>query len=338
MQRFSGVYVWAALIVLFAIWIPDRFLSLSTPKSIAGEQAIIAMVALAALLPLAAGHFDLSIGATLGFTSVLMSWLVVDHQMNVAVAALITFFAGVVIGIVNAIVVVVWKVGSFIATLAMATLLGSMVIVVSGGTQIVGLLPSGFLAIGQGVWFGVAAPVYWLAILAVVLYYILEHTPAGRLLYATGASPEAAKLSGVSTDRWIFGSFVASGAISGLAGIVYLAKIGSASLTAGAPYLLPAFAALFLGATQIRPGWPNVTGTLIAITLLATGVKGLQLTPMFSGSQWIGGVFHSVALILAVALAHRAATSRRPAVNTSEESPTTTTQNTAADERPVMRS
>jgi ribose transport system permease protein len=122
--------------------------------------------------------------------------------------------------------------------------------------------------------------------------------PLGRRMYATGANPDAARLSGVRTSRMAWGSLIASAAISGLAGVLYTSLTGP-SLTFGATFLLPAFAACFLGATQILPGRFNVWGTLIAIFVLAIGVTGLQLVTSVS---WITDMFDGVALVVAVAL------------------------------------
>ena len=122
----------------------------------------------------------------------------------------------------------------------------------------------------------------------------------GRRLQAVGSNPEAARLSGVRTGRYVFGSLVGSSLLAAVAGVVFAAKIGSASLTAGPPYLLPAFAAIFLGSTQVRPGRANVVGTLIAIALLATGTKGLQLLGV---PIWMSSLFNGAVLLVAVSLA-----------------------------------
>jgi ribose transport system permease protein len=141
--------------------------------------------------------------------------------------------------------------------------------------------------------------VLYLLILAALVWWVMQHTPAGRYLYAIGGNSEAARLAGVRTDRWTFLSLVASGFICGIAGVLY-GSLSGPSLTFGPAMLLPAFAAVFLGSTQIRPGRVNVWGTLIAVYVLATGVKGLQLV---TGVQWLSDLFNGAALIVAVAFA-----------------------------------
>ena len=135
--------------------------------------------------------------------------------------------------------------------------------------------------------------------MAVSIWYLLEHTASGRRLYATGFNPDAARLAGVRTDRLRFLSLVASGGLAGATGIVLASMLGSGSPTAGTPYLLPAFAAAFLGATQLKHGRFNAGGTIIAVLLLGTGVTGLALA---NAPQWAGDMFVGVVLIASLAL------------------------------------
>ena len=191
------------------------------------------------------------------------------------------------------------KVNSFIATLAMASIIEAVIYGVTDGRQVVGSVSPTFLRFGQSQPFGVPAPIFYMAGIAFVAWVVLEHTPVGRLVYAVGSNSEAARLSGIRTGRYLFGSLVASSAMATIAGIVFAAKIGSASLTAGPPYLLPAFAAVLLGTTQFRPGRANVAGTVLAIFLVATGSKGLQLLGV---PIWVSRLFNGAVLIVAVAL------------------------------------
>jgi ribose transport system permease protein len=141
--------------------------------------------------------------------------------------------------------------------------------------------------------------VFYLLGISIVMWFVLNHTPVGRRIYATGGSREAAMLAGVRTERIILGSFLVSGALAALAGILLTASLASASPTLGPNYLLPAFAAVFLGSTQITPGRFNVLGTLLAVYVLAMGVKGLQL---LGAPVWTPDLFNGVALLVAVGL------------------------------------
>jgi ribose transport system permease protein len=163
---------------------------------------------------------------------------------------------------------------------------------------------STFLDLGTKPILGIPLPFYVMIVLAIIIYIVIEYLPIGRYLYASGGNAQAARLAGVRVNNVVFGSLVASAFTAGITGVVLAARIGTASPEIGPSYLLPAFSAVFLGSTQIKPGRVNVIGTLVAVYLLATGVKGLQLA---GAPSYINDLFNGAALIIAVALAARSA-------------------------------
>jgi ribose transport system permease protein len=299
LNRFTGLFLWAALIVVFAIWIPDTFLTGTTVKSIAADQAITAILAVGILFALAADQYDLSVAQNLGFSCVVTASLVVKSGMGVVPAALITIAIGALIGIINGVVVAGIGVNSFIATLGMTSVLLALTQLLSDN-QYIGPIPQGFQDVVNASPLGIPAVTIYAIVLAVLIWAVLEHTPLGRRTYATGANPDAARLAGVPVRRHVFSVFVVSGVFAALAGVLLSAKIGQVAPDQGPPYLLPTFAACFLGTTQFKLGRFNVWGTLLALYLLATGVKGLQLA---GGEIWITDLFNGVALVAAVSLA-----------------------------------
>ncbi len=310
-DRFSGLYLWALFIVVFGLWKPDLFLTMDTVHSIASSQAIVAMLGIAVLVPLAAGVFDLSIGATTNITAVLVAQLQTKSQWGMWPAIIISVALGVFIGVVNGFLVVVLKISSFIATLATTTIIGAFQVIITNQTQPTPPTSQSWLNLTQKDVFGFQIVVLYLIILALLFWWILDHTPAGRYIYAVGGNPEASRLSGVRVGKWVWISFIVSGTVSGVAGILY-SSLNGPSLTFGAGLLLPAYAAAFLGSTQIKPGRFNVWGAVIAVYVLATGVRGLSLV---TSVQWLNDMFNGVALIAAVAFAvwrqGKAATKRR---------------------------
>ncbi len=306
LDRFSGLYVWVALIALFGLWVPDLFLTVQNARIVAGSQAITAIVALGLLVPVACGAFDLSIAGTLAVSVCTVAKLQSDGQ-PVVVSILVALGIGLAVGALNSIIVVRLHVDSFIGTLGMSSVLAAAAYWVTDGGQIATGISPGFLELGRKQILGLPLPVYYMLVLGIVLFWVLQYTPAGRYLYAVGGNPQAARLTGVRVGRITTAAFLTSGLIAAFAGIVLAAVLGSANPEVGSPYLLPAFSAVFLGATQILPGRVNVLGTLVAIFLLATGVKGLQLVGM---PGYVEDLFNGVALIVAVALAARTARNR----------------------------
>jgi ribose transport system permease protein len=296
----SSLFVWAALILLFAILVPETFPTTSNLRIVLSNEAISAVVAMGLLLPLAARQYDLSIAGVMSVSVAVVGGLMANSGWSPAAAIVATLLLGASIGAINAFVIVKLRVDSFIATLGMTSILAAVTYRLLDGQDIVSGIPPGFTELGQSQLFGIPLPVYYMAALAALLYYVLGHTPFGRYLYASGSNPEATRLAGVPVGRYVFVSLVVSGTLAALAGVILTAKLGTAPVDAGEPYLIPAFAAALFGSTQFKPGRVNVLGTLVAIYMLATGVKGLEL--LYPNNPWLDDLFQGVALIIAVAL------------------------------------
>ena len=315
LQNLSGLYLLATFIIVFGIWKPELFLTSATLHSIASAQAISAMLALALLIPLTAGVYDLSVGAVINVSAITVVSLQTQNQMGMWKAMLVTVAMCASIGALSGLIVVMLKVNSFVATLGMATIVSAIQSIISDQSQPYPPTTEAWFNLTQHTVFGFQIVVVYLVVLALLVWWALDHTPIGRYLYAIGGNTEAARLTGVAVGRWSWLSLVASASMAGIAGIFY-ASLSGPSLTFGPALLLPAFAAVFLGSTQIKPGRFNVWGTMLAVYVLATGVQGLQFV---TGVQWLNDMFNGVALIAAVAFAGwRQTRVGRPRIETGE--------------------
>lgn len=308
-RNISAIYVFLVIFAVFSLWVPGTFLQGSTWKALLEGQAITAMLAVGLVIALSAGAFDLAIGAELGFGAVLVAWLLVDHGVPIVPAIALTLFAGVLVGAINGLLVVKARIDSFIATLGVSSILLAMIAWVSNSQQIINLSQS-FQDIASTQVLGITVPVYLMLVVAALTWYVLDRTRLGRRIYATGGNIEAARLAGVRTSAVIVGALIACGVIATFAGILDSANLGTGDPTIGPPYLLPAFAAAFLGSTQFRGGRFNVWGTVVAVYVLATGVVGLQLA---GAPVWIPDFFDGAALLIAVGLANYQGTAHRHA-------------------------
>src|SRR4051812_13930133 len=304
----SALYLLALIMVIFGTWVPETFLTRETFTLVLSDQVVVGILALALLVPLVCGAFDLSCGAMLGFSLVVLSWLQAHTGLSAPVSCLLAIAACAAAGAVSGFLTVKLGVNSFIATLGMSQVLTAATLYLSQNRQIVGVLSNDFQSWGRREVLGVPVVFCYLVALGLVVWYVLECTPLGRHMFATGANPEAARLSGVRTDRMVWGSLISSAVLSGIAGIVFGAKVGSFSNSFGPPLLFPAFAAVFFGATQIKRR-PNVWGAVLAVYTLAFGVKGLQLA-FQDGVYWITPTFNGLALLVAVSLATRTGRAR----------------------------
>jgi ribose transport system permease protein len=309
-RRISAVYLWLSFIVLFGLLEPDTYLSSVTLQLIFSEGAVTCLLALAFLVPLAAGAYDLSVGAVMSASVAIGVWLQLNSAVPPALGAVIAVAACTLFGLVAGFVVVRLRVNSFIATLGMSQVLFAVALLVSGNRQLVAGFPESWSNVALGKVAGIPLVVVYLVAVALLLWYVLEHTRVGRYLFATGGNSESARLSGVPTDRMVWGALAASGAIAGLAGVIYGMRVGTFDQTVGPGYLFPAVAAVFLGASQLSQR-PNVWGTLIAYFALAFGIQGLALTSS-SAAVWSQPLFQGIALIVAVAIVSVPAIRRRP--------------------------
>jgi ribose transport system permease protein len=309
-DRFSGVYVGIALVILFCILEPKSFATVNNVRVIAANEAITAIIALGLVFALSAGMFDLSIGGTMSLAVVMVVWLQI-HGVGMVVAIVATVVGGAVVGAVNGVIVTRVGVASLICTLGTGSILTAVAVAVSGSLTLLLDSPTSFTRIGRDNWLDIPSTVWIMLVVAAAIWIVLAHTPLGRRIYAVGGNAAAARLTGVRVPLHQILALTVSGTVAAAAGVVLASQLGSAPIDGGTPYLLPAFSAAFLGATQIYPGRFNVLGSLVAIYLLGIGVKGLEL--QYPSYLWIRDLFVGAALVCAVALAALAARRRSKA-------------------------
>jgi ribose transport system permease protein len=289
LTAYGAVFVLLVMVVVFSILVPDTYPTWRNAQAILGAESVVLIISLGLLIPAVVGEFDLSVGAMVAFAAIMMASLV-GGGMPLPLAIVITLLAAGLIGLVSGFLVVRIGVSSFIATLAMSTLLSGGALWISGGQIVVENIPTSVTNLGQGDLIGIPLPAVYAAVLVVVFWYILSYTPVGRKLYVTGGNRLAADLSGVPTKRLVTSAFVVSAVVAAFGGVVTMMRTGAGDPTVGPDLLLPAFAAVFLGSTTIVPGRFNVMGTVVGILLVACGVSGLQqlgtesfVVPLFNG-------------------------------------------------------
>lgn len=294
-QRYGMIVVLAAMIAMFSILRPETFPTLANAQSILNNQAVLIVIAMAAMMGLIVGAFDLSIAATLSLSSALVIGLQ-GQGVPWPFAVLAALVCGGLIGLVNGAFIVA-RFNSFVVTLATSTVISGIAMWYTGGQVLFAKIDPTFLNAGRGRLLGFVYPLYLTAALVLLLWFVLEHTPLGRKLYATGSNLEAARLTGLPTGRLTMAGLAAGGVLAALAGVMQSAKIGSGQPDIGAVFLLPAFAAAFLGASAIKPGRFNPLGTVVGVYLVATGFTGLVLLGV---DIWIQPIFYGLVLLVAI--------------------------------------
>ncbi|MEX0683526.1 MAG: ABC transporter permease [Dehalococcoidia bacterium] len=286
------------MIAVFSILRPNTFFSKGNFETIFGTQSVLVVLTLALVITLTVGEFDLSVASTLGLAATLIATLNVTHGWSVGWAVLVALIAGAAVGTVNGFLVIRIGVDAIVATLGMATLLLGVALWVSESVIIGGISDNLRSPITHRL-FGLPASFYYALILTAILWYILRHTPLGRHLLFVGQGRDVARLAGIRVERVRWGAFIVSGLVSALAGVIAAGTFGAFLATVSPSYLLPAFAAAFLGTAAVNPGRFNPWGSVIAIYFLITGITGLQLMGL---SGWIEQVFYGGSLIAAVTI------------------------------------
>lgn len=288
------------LIVLFSLLLPNTFPTLLNLRAIVSDKSMIALLSLAAMIPMVAGRIDLTVGYGIVLWHILAISLQTLYGIPWPMAVVIVIVLGAITGLLNGLLVEVAKIDAFIATLGTGTVLYALALWHTGGRQVVGVLPDEFYALNGTFVFGLPITGFYVLVITVVMWVILEFTPVGRYLYAIGANQKAAELNGIPTRKFVVGAFIASGTLTAVTGILLASKLRIGQASVGLEYLLPALVGAFLGSTTIKPGRVNVWGTIIGVVILAVGISGIQ---QFGGSFWVEPLFNGSTLLIAIGIA-----------------------------------
>ena len=296
-ERFGLVIVWILVIALFGAMRPDSFLTWSNFSSIFGSEAVLVIVTLGLIIPLTAGDFDLSIAQTLTFVSMLTAIMSAKMGLPLWLIIPVALSAGAVVGIINGVITLYFRVHSLIVSLGVGTFLHGVTLWISDSQTIGGVDPALMQYVIIQRIFSIPISFYYAIGLAALVWYALSYTAFGQQLLFTGRGREVGRLTGVAVGRVRLLSFVASGVMGAIAGLLYTGTTGSANPSSGTTLLLPAFAAAFLGATCIKPGRFNAWGSVVAVYFLVTGINGLSVLGF---RTFVQDLFYGGALIIAV--------------------------------------
>ncbi|MCR1786132.1 ABC transporter permease [Nocardioides carbamazepini] len=302
--KYSVPILFLVILIGASLLRPETFATYTNITAVLSIQALVLIIALAGMLEMLTGEFDLSLANNTALVAALTIGLQVKQDLSWPLAIGLALLASIAVGALNAFLVVVMKVSSFVATLGTYTLLSGVWIWYLGNQAIVPEepLPTGFTNLGRHTILGLTVP-FWVAIgLAIVIFAVLKWLPLGRRIHAVGANRRAAELAGVRPRHIVAGTLVVAALIAGIAGVLLAAQYGGASPGAGSALIFPAFAGVFLGATTIDPGRFNVLGTVLAVYTLAFMVAGLQQLGGIWSEAWVTPTFNGLTVIVAVSL------------------------------------
>jgi ribose transport system permease protein len=298
-ERYALIGVWILLSLVFILLLPDTFPSVANLSNMLGSQAVLLILTLGLIFPLRAGDLDLSVASVLTLAATIVASLNVNFGWSVWTASAVAIVAGLLVGVTNGFIVTKFDINPLIVTLGTGTLVVGLSAIVSNSRTITGVDPALSNAVLFKPFWGIPIDFYYAVALCFVVWFVFEKTAFGQKLLFVGQNKDVARLNGVAVKKVRFVSLVISGGVAALAGVVYVGTTGSADPTSGAGFLLPAFAAAFLGSTTIKVGRFNAWGTLVAVYFLVTGITGLQL---MGAQTYVQDLFYGGGLVIAVVL------------------------------------
>ncbi len=301
-RQYAVLIAFAAVFVLFTILEPERFFAADNFTNILSSSAITVIVAAGITVPLVMNDFDLSPVGNVAFAGALAAALQSNHDWPWELAVLTALLAGLLVGVLNGALVAGLRASSFVITLATSSVLVGLGTAIQRSKTIYEGFEGGYLSLGQSEFFGFRSPVLFAGGLVLILHVWMGHTVSGRRMLAVGENQAAALVGGMRVTSLRMVGLMTSGIIAGLAGVLIFSRAGQTYANAGAPLLLPAFAAVFLGSALSAGGRFNVAGTAVAAVLLQMVSTGLVINQV---PRWSSDVFSGGVLALAILLAPR---------------------------------
>ena len=299
--RESGILVVLVVFVAVTTLVKHRFLDASNIQFVLVDTTVFALLALGETMVVISRNVDLSIGSVVGLSAYLSTDLFAQHPgISIPVVFLAGLGIGLACGIANGIMVALGRVPSLVVTLATLYIIRGIDILIVGGNEVdASSLPNAFLDIPKDTIGGIPDIAIAVAVVIAIGAYYLRTYRSGRDLYAIGSNPDAARLAGLPVGRRVFTAFAVSGAIAGVAGVLWGAQYGTINSTAGTGYELQVVSAVVVGGVAIFGGSGSVTGAALGALLLSTissALYVLGISPFWDQAIW------GFLLLLAIAL------------------------------------
>ena len=270
----------AAEVAVFSL-IAQNFPTVGNFFEITRLSVELGLLAIALTPVIISGGIDLSVGAMLGLSAVVFGAASRDWQLPIPVAAMLALLVGAAGGSLNAVLIARLNIPPLIVTLGSLSLFRGIAEGITHGAVNYTNFPPGFVAMGQGYLWGVVPAQLPLFLLVLAAYVVLVHRSVqGRGLYAIGFSPAGARYAGVPVERRLGLVYLASGVMSSLAALIYVAHLGQARSDAGNGYELDAITAVVLGGTSVFGGRGTLWGTVLGLFSISVLRNGLQLSAL----------------------------------------------------------
>ena len=275
----NGIIIAFLLLVAALALSSEHFLTTPNIRNVLRQTSINGLLAIGMTFVILTAGIDLSVGSVLAFGGMIAAIFAsssLGEQFPLYVALPMGMLAGMALGVVNGSLVAFFRVPPFVVTLGMLSIARGLTLIASNGMPVSRLSPE-YIAVGQGMVFGIPVPILIFAGVFVIAWIVLYQTPFGRYVYAVGGNEEAARISGVNTRMVKFTVYGISGALAALGGIILSARTTAGLPQAGVAYELDAIAAVVIGGTSLAGGQGRLVGTLIGALIIGVVNNGLDL-------------------------------------------------------------
>jgi ribose transport system permease protein len=294
----SGIVLAAVILFIIFSRASDSFLSAYNIFNISRTLALYMFIALSQAIVVVVGGMNLSVGAIGGLTTITTGYLLSELGLPGWLAVLAALLVGLAAGTVNGLIITKFKINSFIVTLSTSFIYTGLVFGISKGYPYTHI-PQSFSYMGRAGWFGMPLLFWLMAVALIMLYYMFKYTLVGRRLLTTGGNIEAARLSGINTDRIIIFANILSGFFAAIAGILWVSRMGSAQPATGQNWLIISFAIAIIGGTGLNGGSISALGLFMGGIILVLIRNGLI---MMEANIYYEQAFFGSIILLAVAL------------------------------------
>lgn len=276
----------------------NAFLSKYNVSTLVRTISFTTIVAFGQTLVLLTGGIDLSVAGIAGVSGIVASWLMVNTGINPFLCILITIIAGFGAGCINGLIITKVKLVPFIVTLATGEVFGGLIYLITQGWPIQNI-PGSVTAIGRGMVGMIPVPTIIMIVIGVILMVMLRYFPFGRYIYALGGNENAARITGVKTDRIKILVYGLSGLMASIAGILITARLGAAQPSVGSTWVMPSVTAAIIGGTSLLGGQGGIGGTIIGSILMGVISNAIVLLEV---SPYAEKVIVGIVVLVAVAI------------------------------------
>lgn len=302
LKRYSKIFILLGFMLVLTIIAPHSFPTIANLSNVLWSVSVIGIMVSGSIFAILVGGIDLSVGSMLALTGIIVVRIIrfFDYSVTgVLIGILAALLCGVLVGVVHGIIITKFKVPAFLITYATQSIISGISMILTNNKILGCLEPEAFTYIGIGKLLGLPVPVFIMAAVALISFYVLDKTQLGRYVYAVGGNPEASRLSGISDNGITMLAYIFSGLTAAIGGIVLASMTQQAMASTGSGYETEVITAAVIGGVSLAGGEGTVMGAIFGAVLVGLLNNGMNLMNVPSTHH---GLVKGLVIITAVAV------------------------------------